>query len=89
MSYNKIISYPINQNENDMMRWIEDRKNYERQIKENIDYDIILEQYDKKWLDEIVMLMVDIVCCNEPYIRINKGSIINVVVNNKKSFQKN
>ena len=72
LSYNKIISYPINQNENDMMRWIEDRKNYERQIKENIDYDIISEQYDKKWLDEIVTLMVDIVCCNEPYVRINK-----------------
>ena len=41
----------------DTIRWMEERNCYERIIKNNIDYDIIVEQYGKVWLDEIVMLM--------------------------------
>ena len=38
----------------DTIRWMEERNCYERIIKNNIDYDIIVEQYGKAWLDEIV-----------------------------------
>ena len=76
-----ILSYPIEEEsitpsapaeKPDMIRWIRERKTYEQLIKDNIDYDIIVEQYGAAWLDEIVALMVDVVCSKEPYIRINK-----------------
>ena len=41
-------------------------------ITENIDYDIIVNDYPKAWLDEIVALMVDVICTREPFVRINK-----------------
>ena len=48
------------------------REIYRSIIKENIDYDIIL--FDRKIsqniLEEIVELMVDVVCSNAPYIRV-------------------
>lgn len=77
----EIPSYPINrESENiivsptpkgiDTIRWIEERQTYEKLIKRNIDYDIISEQYNKTWLDEIVTIMVDVVCSHEPTIRI-------------------
>lgn len=81
--FNKtILSYPI-KNDNsvcssaptqppDMIRWIEERNTYEQLIKRNIEYDIIVKEYTAEWLDEIVELMVDVVCSKEPYIRINK-----------------
>ena len=31
-------------------------------IKENIEYDIMCERFSKEWLDEIVAIMVDVVC---------------------------
>ena len=83
-SDNKILSYPIRENEAiasssastkespDMIRWIEERNSYESLIKQNIDYDIIVSEYSSVWLDEIVEIMVDVVCSKEPYIRINK-----------------
>ncbi|MBQ4161105.1 MAG: replication initiator protein A [Clostridia bacterium] len=82
LSYTEsIISYPINENgisssapaqSPDMIRWIEERNTYEHLIKRNIEYDIIVKEYTAEWLDEIVELMVDVVCSKEPYIRINK-----------------
>lgn len=41
-------------------------------VKNNIEYDILLERYKKEWLDEIIEIMVDVICSREPYIRINK-----------------
>ena len=63
----EITSYPINRvNCNtspspvvkgiDTMRWIEKRQTYEKIIKNNIDYDIIVNNYSKAWLDEIVVV---------------------------------
>ena len=37
---------------------------------DNIDYDIMIEKFEKAWIDEIVELMVDVVCSKEPYIRL-------------------
>ena len=91
----EIISYPINRgNENnspplpapkgiDTIRWIENRRKYEKLIKKNIDYDIISERYSKAWLDEIVAIMVDMVCGDEPTIRINKQEYPHEVVKSR------
>ena len=90
----EITSYPINQvNCNtspspvgkgiDTMRWIEKRQTYEKIIKNNIDYDIIVNNYGKAWLDEIVAVMVDVVCSDEPTIRINKQEYPHEVVKSR------
>ena len=75
----EILSHPIatslsNQKprQTDTIRWTKERSACEQQIKQNISYDIIVQDYDKAWLDEIVMIMVDVVCSREPVIRINK-----------------
>ena len=67
----------------DAIRWIEERKSYEKLIKNNIEYDIIVKQYGASWLDEIVQLMVDIVCDKQPYIRINKQEYPQEVVKSR------
>ena len=41
-------------------------------VKNNIDYDYLLQSYRKECLDEIVEMIVDVICSREPYIRINK-----------------
>lgn len=90
----EITSYPINRvNCNtspspsgkgiDTMRWIEKRQTYEKIIKNNIDYDIIVNNYSKAWLDEIVAVMVDVVCSDEPTIRINKQEYPHEVVKSR------
>ena len=56
----------------DAIRWMREREEYEEIIKENIEYDILVERFSPVWLDEIVEIMVDVVCSKEPYIRINK-----------------
>ena len=56
----------------DAMRWMRERKTYETLIKDNIEYDIMVERYRKEWLDEIVEIMVDVICTREPFVRINK-----------------
>ena len=87
-----ILSYPIEEEsitpsvpaeKTDMIRWIRERNIYEQLIKDNIDYDIIVEQYGAAWLDEIVALMVDVVCSKEPYIRINKQEYPQEVVKSR------
>jgi len=79
-----IISNQIaNKEKVDVMRWIEERKSMELLIKENIDYDIIVNDYPKAWLDEIVALMVDVICSNEEYIRINKQEYPHEVVKSR------
>ncbi len=53
------------------------RADFEEEIKENIDYDIIVEnkQNDKRQIDEIVMLMLDTVCSPSATVRINGTDI--------------
>ncbi len=70
-------------NKTDMIDWMREREEYERQIKENIEYDILLEQYDKVWLDEIVAIMVDVVCSKSPYVLINHESFPHEIVKNR------
>lgn len=70
-------------NNKDMIDWMREREEYERQIKENIEYDILLEQYDKAWLDEIVAIMVDVVCLKTPYVLINHESFPHEIVKNR------
>ena len=78
----EILSNPIGQH-TDEMRWMEERSLYEQLIKQNIDYDIIVQDYEKAWLDEIVMIMVDVVCSREPIIRINRQEYPKEVVKSR------
>ena len=87
-----ILSYPIEEDDMDLsapeepsdaIRWIRERMTYEQIIKDNIDYDIIVEEYGANWLDEIVALMVDVVCSKEPFIRINKQEYPQEVVKSR------
>ncbi len=66
-----------------MKRWIDERRMYEEIIKENIKYQIIKNEYDLKWLNEIIVIMVDVVCSTEPYIRINKQNYPHEVVKSR------
>ncbi len=61
---NSIISYP-------QMT----RKDYEKIVKENIEYDILKIDFKGEWLDNIVELMLDVLCSKSEYIRINKEDI--------------
>lgn len=80
----EILSHPIEQQtEMDTIRWAEERRQYEQLIKQNIDYDITVHEYEKAWLDEILMIMVDVVCSREPTIRINKQEYPKEVVKSR------
>jgi len=89
---NTILSYPICDEELcddgsdeplDAIGWMRERTTYENLIKDNIDYDIMIEKFEKAWIDEIVELMVDVVCSKEPYIRINKQEYPHEVVKSR------
>ena len=67
----------------DTIGWIGARKNYEKIIKAHVDYDIMIEKFEKNWLDEIIELMVDVVCSKELYIRINKQEVPHEVVKSR------
>lgn len=72
----EIISYPISDepmenSSSDTIGLIDEHKAYMDLIKKNIDYDIIRPQYGE-WLDEIILIMVDVICSRSPTIRINK-----------------
>ena len=78
---NHILSHPISDEELDddgsdepldAIGWIRERQLYEKIIKDNVEYDIMIQRFNQDWLDEIIELMVDVVCSKEPYIRINK-----------------
>ena len=43
----------------------------------------MIEKFEKRWLDEIIELMVDVVCSTEPYIRINKQEFPHEVVKSR------
>lgn len=80
----ELLSYPIEkQTEMDSIRWTEQRRQYEQLIKQNIDYDSIVNDYGADWLDEIVALMVDVVCSRAPAIRINKQDYPQEVVKSR------
>lgn len=79
-----IISHHIREEqEPDAIGWIREREKYEELIKDNIEYDIMLERYRKEWIDEIIEIMVDVVCSKEPYIRVNKQNYPHEVVKSR------
>ena len=52
---------------------MEERRTYEAIIKENLDFDLLCEsnRYEQERLQEIVDIMLDTICSNNPTIRIN------------------
>ena len=90
LSETPIISYPVTEpplpcpdKKADAMGWIRERNRYKELIMENIEYDIMAERYSSVWLDEIVEIMVDVVCSKEPYIRVNKQDYPHEVVKSR------
>ena len=72
---NPILSNHIENNKGEPLNaigWMRERKMYEEIVKANVEYDIMVDRFEKGWLDEIIAIMVDTVCSKEPYIRINK-----------------
>ena len=67
----------------DAIGWMEERKTYRSIIKDNIEYDILLHKLPEEWLDEIVSLMVEVVCSREETIRINKQEYPKEVVKSR------
>ena len=57
-----------------------DRTEIERTIKNNIDFDILCSYEDRQRLQEIVEMMVDIICSSKETIRINNDDIPHKVV---------
>ena len=43
----------------------------------------MIEKFGKKWLDEIIELMVDVICSKNTYIRINKQEYPHEVVKSR------
>ena len=85
---NPILSYHIGDDNYtdeplDAIGWMRERTSYEKIIKANVEYDIMVERFEKGWLDEIIAIMVDVVCSKEPYIRINKQKYPHEAVKNR------
>ena len=70
----------INQSYPDVMETMDV---YKQVIYDNIDYDIISEQYDKEQLDEIVEIMLECICSSKQTIFIGKEDIPKEVVKSR------
>lgn len=70
----------INQSYPDVMETMDV---YKQVIYDNIDYDIISEQYDKEQLDEIVEIMLECICSSKETICIGKEDIPKEVVKSR------
>ena len=51
------------------------REDYEEIIKENIEYDILKIDFKGEWLDNIVELMLDVLCSNSKTVRVNQTNM--------------
>lgn len=74
---NRVISDPVvsdteHEENNDMTGWIEQRKTIRETVRNNIDYIATSDTFGKEWVDEIVELMVEVICSREKFIRISK-----------------
>jgi hypothetical protein len=70
----------INQSYPDVMETMEI---YKQVIYNNIEYDIISEQYDREQLDEIVEIMLECICSNADTIRISQDDLPKEVVKSR------
>ena len=51
------------------------REDYEEIIKENIEYDILKLDFKGEWLDNIVELMLDVLCSDNKTVKINSSNV--------------
>ena len=51
------------------------RKEYEEIIKENIEYDILKLDYKDEWLDNIIEIMLDVICSDSKTVRVNSTNV--------------
>ncbi len=82
---NTIVSYQENKDSvsSDAIGWMRERNMYRQRIKRNVEYNIMVEQFEKSWLDEIIELMVDVVCSKDEFIRINKTEYPHEIVKSR------
>lgn len=66
----------------DEMDRIDERNNYLELIRENIEYDCFEEKEQEK-VDELVEIMVDVVCSTKETIRVNKEDVPHEVVKSR------
>ncbi len=51
------------------------REDYEEIIKENIEYDILKLDFKGEWLDNIIEVMLDVLCSDNKTVRINSSNV--------------
>lgn len=51
------------------------REDYEEIIKENVEYDILKLDFKGEWLDNIIELMLDVLCSDSKTIRVNQTNM--------------
>ena len=51
------------------------RKEYEEIIKENIEYDILKLDFKDEWLDNIIEIMLDVICSDSKTVRVNSTNV--------------
>lgn len=73
--------YPINPA--DAKDEMDEREEYRQFILENIEYEHMLGRYDRARLDEVVELILEVVCSKRPYIRVAGDEIPKEVVGSR------
>ena len=68
---------------NDMIDMIDDARAYRERIKENIEYDSLVERYDAERLDEIVELILEVLISEKPKYHIAGDDISREVVRSR------
>ena len=53
---------------------------YREQIKTNLDYDILIQQYPYDDIDEIVDLMLEVLCTQDDFIKIGRKQLYTALV---------
>ena len=56
---------------------------YRKQIEENIEYDHLIQQFPYDDLDEIVDLMLEVLCTQEDFIKIGKKQVYTVLASER------
>ena len=74
---------PLKQFRSAMTDMMDTMDNYRMIIHENIDYDVLLERYDKDRVDEYVQIMLDAICSQSKSIRVVGGEYPSEVVKSR------
>ena len=74
---------PPNQTHSDKMDLIDTMDTYRMIIHENIEYDILVERYDKNHVDEYVQIMLDAICSQNKTVRVDCGEYPTEVVKSR------